>query len=64
MWEFCPTIYLCTMYMQDPQSEQRARVTDGHELPYRCWELNPGLLEEQPVVLATEVSFLPHAFSF
>ena len=23
--------------------------TDGCELPYECWELNPGPLEEQPV---------------
>jgi hypothetical protein len=37
MWKFCPTIYLCTTYMQFPQSEQSARcpgarVTNGCEL--------------------------------
>jgi hypothetical protein len=31
-------------------------VTDGCELPCGCWELNPGLLEEQPVLLAAEPS--------
>ena len=31
-------------------------VTDSCELPCRCWELNPGPLEEQPMLLATELS--------
>lgn len=26
-------------------------VTDSYELPWGCWELNPGPLEEQPVLL-------------
>ena len=33
-------------------------VTDGCELPPGCWQLNPGLLEEQPVLLTTESGFL------
>jgi hypothetical protein len=32
------------------------RVTDTHELPYGCWELNLGPLEEQTVLLTTEPS--------
>lgn len=31
-------------------------MTDSYELPCGCWELNPGPLEEQPVVLTTEPS--------
>lgn len=31
-------------------------VTDGGELPYGCWELNPGLLGEKPVFLTTRPS--------
>ena len=29
------------------------------ELPYGCWELNPGPLEEQSVLLITEPSLQP-----
>lgn len=32
------------------------RVTDSCDLPYRCWGLNPGPLEEQPVLLTAELS--------
>ena len=31
-------------------------VTDSCELPCGCWGLNPGPLEEQPVVLTAEPS--------
>jgi hypothetical protein len=31
-------------------------VTDSCEPPCGCWELNPGPLEEQPVVLTIEPS--------
>jgi hypothetical protein len=31
-------------------------VTDGCKLPCGCWELNPGPLEEQPVLVTTEPS--------
>ena len=34
-------------------------VTDSYELPCKCWELNPGLLEEQPLLLTTEPSLQP-----
>jgi hypothetical protein len=36
------------------------------ELPYGCWELNLGPLEEQPVLLTAEPSHQPHisVFSF
>ena len=29
---------------------------DGYEPPCGCWELNPGPLEEQPVLLTAEPS--------
>ena len=31
-------------------------VTDSCELPYGCWELNSGFLEEQPVLFTAEPS--------
>ena len=31
-------------------------VTDKCELPCGCWELNPGPLEEQPLLLTSELS--------
>jgi len=34
-------------------------VTDSCELPYGCWELNPGPLEEKPVLLTAKLSFQP-----
>ena len=34
-------------------------VKDACELPCRCWELNPGPLEEQPVLLTAELSLQP-----
>ena len=34
-------------------------VTDSCELPCGCWEVNPGPLEEQPVLLTTEPSLPP-----
>ena len=38
--------------------------SDSCELPYGCWELNPGPLEEQSVLLTTEPSLQPHFFFF
>ena len=32
---------------------------DGYEPPCGCWELNPGPLEEQPVLLTAEPSHQP-----
>jgi hypothetical protein len=36
-------------------------VTNSCKLPCGCWELNPGPLEEQPVLLTTEPSLQPEA---
>ena len=35
-------------------------VTDGCEPPCVCWELNPGPLEEQPVLLTTKTTLQRH----
>ncbi|XP_050003558.1 adiponectin receptor protein 1 [Alexandromys fortis] len=37
--------------------------SDSCELPCGCWELNPGPLEEQSVLLTTEPSLQPHKMS-
>jgi hypothetical protein len=34
-------------------------ITDGCELPCGCWELNPGPLEKQSVLLTHEPSLQP-----
>ena len=36
-----------------------ARATEGCELPFGCWEQNPGPLQEQKVDLRTEPSLKP-----
>ena len=38
--------------------------SDSCELLCECWELNPGPLEEQSVLLTTEPSLQPHDFFF
>lgn len=30
----------------------RTGIIDGYETPWECWELNPGPLEEPPVLLS------------
>lgn len=34
----------------------KLELEDGYELPWECWKLNPGPLEEQPMLLPTEPS--------
>jgi hypothetical protein len=36
-------------------------VTDGYEPPHRSWELNLSPLQEQPVLLATELILQSHS---
>lgn len=35
-------------------------IRDGCELPYTCWELNPGLLLELQVFFTSEVTLQCH----
>ena len=51
---FCLHVYLCEGFGSSGMG-----VTDSCELPYGCWELNPGPLEEQPVLLTNEPSLQP-----
>lgn len=49
------------------RSEEGARypgtgVTDGYELPNRCWELDPSPLQEQPALLTAEPAPQCHEF--
>ena len=37
-------------------------VIDGCELPYGCWESNPGSLEEQLVLLTAELPLYTRCF--
>lgn len=39
-------------------------ITGGCEVPWGCWEPNPGPLEEQRVLLATEPSLQPQHRTF
>lgn len=42
-----------------PGGQKRVSDPLGLELPSVCWELNPGPVEEQPVLLTTEPSLQP-----
>lgn len=44
------------MYSQRPEEGSGSTgFQDHHELPHGCWELNHGLLEEEPVLLTAEL---------
>jgi hypothetical protein len=54
-------MYVHHIYMPGaPGGQKRAsghlelRVMDGCELPFRCWEPNLGILQEQQVLSTTE----------
>ena len=49
------SVYVYHMYAGALRSPGTG-VTDGCEPPCGCWELNPGPIEEKPVLLATEPS--------
>ena len=51
---FLPHLYLLPVEARNDTGFTRTEVTDGWELICRCWELNPGPLEEKPVLLAAE----------
>ena len=51
---FCLHMCLC-----EGARSSWTRVTNSCELPYGCWELNLGPLEEQPVLFLIELSLQP-----
>jgi hypothetical protein len=56
--------YMYTYCLWKPEEgigSSRTGVTDGYELPCGSWELNPGSLEEQTVLLTAEPY---HQYSF
>jgi hypothetical protein len=61
----CLSAHLCVMCLQHSWRQEEVvrssgkRVTDCCEPSCGCWELNPGPLEEQPVILTPETSLQP-----
>ena len=51
--------FACTYICVRVSDPHRTEVAGRYELSCGCWELNPGILEEQPVVLTTELSLHP-----
>ena len=54
---------LCVCLYEEVRSLETG-VTDNCELPYGYWELNPGPLEKQPVLLTTEPSLQSRSNEF
>ena len=58
-------MYQCSGYVNGAcQNKALDPITDGCEPPCGCWELNSGPLEEQSVLLTTELSLQPPTFFF
>ena len=53
----CEFVFFQCKYLCEGVGSLGAGVTDSCELLNRCWELNLCPLEEQPVLLTTELSF-------
>jgi hypothetical protein len=57
IWVFCLHIHLyITRRPEEGIKYPGTGFTDGCEPPRGCWELNLGLLEDQQVLLTTELS--------
>lgn len=48
----CITCIQCPWSPEEDVDSPGIGVMDGHELPHGCWELSPGPLQEQQVVLS------------
>jgi hypothetical protein len=55
----CMSVYHVCLVPAEARSvrAQETGVIDSCELPCGCWELNPGPLKEQPVLVSTEPFF-------
>ena len=68
--DYCNSMYVCMyvcMYMDTfvgIYSAHQKMASDSRELPCGCWELNSGPLEEQSVLLNSELSLYPWEFLF
>ena len=62
MFVFCLHVYMCTMCVPGACRSQKStgspniRVMNGCETLCGCWELTPGLLQEQQSLLSAESS--------
>jgi hypothetical protein len=66
-WSFlkkCALVFCLRMCLCKGAKPPGTGVTESCELPCGCWELNPGHLEEQPVLLTPEPSVQPHISVF
>ena len=50
--------YMYTTFV--PVGSPEVGSVDGADLPYGCWEMNPGPLQEKEVFLSAELSLHPH----
>lgn len=48
---FCLQVCVCVVCKHVQKPEPETSIKDGWELPHQCWELGPGPLEEQQVLL-------------
>ena len=67
MYLFLYFLYIMSAALARMPAQQKrplGPITDGCELPCGCWELNPGPLEEQPVLLTAELSLQSHFLIF
>ena len=55
-------VYWCFAYMYVCVKVSDIGVMDSCELPCGCWELNLGPLEDQSMLLTTELSLQPFSF--
>jgi hypothetical protein len=58
----CMYVCVCSICIYACMTEEDVRfhsIVDGCELLCSCWELNPGPLEEHPVLLTAELSLQP-----
>lgn len=54
-----PCVWLVPKMLEKGIRSPGNEVIDGCKPPYRCGELNPGLLQEQQVLLNTDPSLQP-----
>lgn len=58
-------LYVCVPHAFSAyRGQKKVLVADGCELSLRCWESNPGPLQEQPVHLTMEPSFYSWSLVF
>jgi hypothetical protein len=59
MYVYVPCLFLITQRPEEGIRAPRLRATDGYALPCGYWELNPGPLQEQQMLLNAEPFLQP-----